>query len=124
MAGDAIAHALTLIDGLVVIGGGIAGAHRLFLPALVAEMNAEYTAPNRERFRRLIPRAFDLEDPEQLSTFLKGEARELKVPGSARTVRFDGLQRVGVGISRLGTSEASAIGAYAFALGRLDRRGS
>ena len=42
------------------------------------------------------------------------------MPGGARTVKFDGLQRTGVGISRLGTSEATAIGAYAFALGRLD----
>jgi glucokinase len=36
-------------------------------------------------------------------------------------VKFDALQRVAVGISRLGTSEAIAIGAYAFALNHLDR---
>jgi glucokinase len=120
VAGDAIAQAITLLDGLVVIGGGIAGAHRQFLPAIVAEMNNTYLAPNGERFRRLIPRAFNLEDPGQLEEFLKGETKELAIPGSSRTVRFDGLQRTGVGISRLGTSEATAIGAYAFALGRLD----
>ena len=54
--------------------------------------------------------------------FLKGETKELKVPRSSRTVRFDGLQRTGVGISRLGTSEATAIGAYAFALSRLEKK--
>jgi len=122
VAGDAIAQAITLLDGLVVIGGGIAGAHRQFLPALVAEMNGTYLAPNGERFRRLIPRAFNLEDPMQLEEFLKGETRKLSIPGSARTVQFDGLPRTGVGISRLGTSEATAIGAYAFALRRLDER--
>ena len=124
VAGDAIAQAITLLDGLVVIGGGIAGAHRQFLPAIVAEMNGTYQAPNGERFRRLIPRAFNLEDPRQLEEFLKGETKQLAVPGSSRTVQFDGLQRTGVGISRLGTSEATAIGAYAFALSRLDERGS
>lgn len=31
--------------------------------------------------------------------------------------------RLGLGLSRLGTSEAVAIGAYAFALGKLDRIG-
>jgi glucokinase len=121
IAGDAISEAITLIDGLVVIGGGIAGAHRQFLPAIVDEMNGTYAAPNGERFRRLIPRAFNLEDAAQLEEFLKGETKELKVPGSSRTVKFDALQRTGVGISRLGTSEATAIGAYAYALTHLEK---
>jgi glucokinase len=120
VAGDAIAQAVTLLDGLVVIGGGMAGAHGQFLPAMVAEMNGTYLAPNGERFRRLIPRAFNLEDPGELEEFLRGETKELAIPGCSRTVKYDGLQRTGVGISRLGTSEATAIGAYAFALGRLD----
>lgn len=122
VAGDAIANAVTLIDGLVVIGGGVAGAHKQFLPAIVDELNSEYPAPNGERFRRLIPRAFNLEDPEQLEVFLRGETKQLTVPGGTRTVRFDGMQRIGVGISRLGTSEATSIGAYAFALNALDRQ--
>ncbi len=120
VAGDAIALAITLIDGLVVIGGGIAAAHRRFLPAIIHEMNSTYAAPNGERFRRLIPRAFNLEDAAERELFLSGETKELAVPGGGRKVRFDGLQRVGVGVSRLGTSEAIAIGAYAFALRSLD----
>ena len=123
VAGDAISEAITLLDALVVVGGGIAGAARQFLPAIVDEMNSTYNAPNGETFRRLIPRAFNLEDPAQLDLFLKGEAKELKVPGSSRTIRFDGLQRTGVGLTRLGTSEATSIGAYAFALRSLDERG-
>ena len=121
VAGDAIAQAITLLDGLVVIGGGIAAAHRHFLPALVAEMNGSYTTPDGQALPRLIPRAFNLEEPAELEAFVKGEAKELSVPGSARRVKFDALQRVAVGISRLGTSEAIAIGAYAFALNQLDR---
>ena len=121
-AGDAVAQAVTLIDGLVVIGGGISGAHKLFLPALVGEMNSFFTAPNGERFRRLIPKAFNLEDPAQLADFLRGETKEIQVPGSSRKVRFDALQRTGIGISRLGTSEATSIGAYAFALRELDKK--
>ena len=35
VAGDAMAQALTLVDGLGVVGGGISGAHPLFLPALI-----------------------------------------------------------------------------------------
>jgi glucokinase len=122
VAGDAISQAITLLDGLVVVGGGIAGAHRQFLPAIVDEMNGTYQAPNGDRFPRLAQRAFNLEDAGQLEAFLKGETKELTVPGSSRKVKFDGLQRTGVGISRLGTSEATAIGAYAFALRSLDKR--
>jgi glucokinase len=124
VAGDAIAQAITLLDGLVVVGGGIAGAHRQFLQAIVEEMNGTYQAPDGKRFPRLAQRAFNLEDPRQLETFLSGETKELAVPGSSRKVKFDGLQRTGVGISRLGTSEATAIGAYAFALRSLDERDS
>jgi glucokinase len=123
MAGDAIAQAVTLLDCLVVVGGGIAGAHHRFLPALVGEMSSTYTTPAGDPFRRLVPWAFNLEDPAQLEAFLHGETKELQVPGSARRVEFDALPRVGVGISRLGTSEATAIGAYAFALRQLDRKG-
>jgi glucokinase len=122
VTGDAIAEAVTLLDGLVVIGGGISGAHRQFLPAIVAEMNGTYTAPGGEKFGRLVSRAFNLEDADELAVFLQGEAKELIVPGSGRRVRFDAMPRVGVGISRLGTSEATAIGAYAYALSRLESR--
>lgn len=121
MAGDAISNAITLLDALVVIGGGVSGAHAQFLPAIVDEMNSTYLAPNGERFRRLIPQAFNLEDPAQLEQFLKGETTEITVPYSNRKLKFDGLQRTGVGITRLGTSEATSIGAYAFALNHLDR---
>ena len=53
---------------------------------------------------------------------LKGETREITVPGTSRKVKYDSLQRLGVGMSRLGTSEAVAIGACAFALRKLDEK--
>lgn len=120
VAGNAMGNALALIDGLAVIGGGLSKGWRLFLPALVAELNDSFTAPNGEKFRRLPQPAFNLEDPAQLKKFLKGGTRAIGIPGSKRKIKYDSLQRIGVGISRLGTSEAIAIGAYAFALAKLD----
>jgi glucokinase len=119
VAGDALAQALTLVDGLAVIGGGIAGAHQLFLPALVDALNDAYVKPGGVRLRRLIARAFNIEDPAQRDIFLKGETRQVPLPGGTRTLCYDPLQRIAVGISRLETSEAVAIGAYAFALRKL-----
>jgi glucokinase len=122
VVGDVMGNALTLIDGLGVIGGGISGSWPLFLPALVAELNSAYTAPNGNQFRRLASAAFNLEDPAQLKNFLNGETREITVPGGRQKLKYDPLARIGVGISRLGTSEAVAIGAYVFALQELDLR--
>ena len=120
VVGDALGQVLTMVDGLAVIGGGISGAHQLFLPTLVAELNGHYQQPNGNKLRRLASTVFDLENEEQLDKFLKGETREIAVPGSSRKISYDPLTRLGVGISRLGTSEAVAIGAYAFALRKLD----
>lgn len=119
VAGDAMANSMCLIDGLAVIGGGVSGAWELFLPSLVEEMNGSYTGPDGERFKRLSQTAFNLEDPAQLAVFLRGTTREITVPGSKRTLSYDPMPRVGVGMSRLGTSQAVALGAYAFALREL-----
>lgn len=119
VAGDAMGNALTLIDGLAVIGGGVSGAWPLFLPALVAELNSTYTGPNGNSYRRIASPVFNLEDAAELDTFLKGGKKTIQVPGSAKTLEYDPLQRLGVGMSRLGTSEAVALGAYAFAVKQL-----
>lgn len=119
VVGDAMATALTLLDGLAVIGGGVSGAWPLFLPTIVEEMNGNYTLPNGDKIRRLAQTAFNLEDTDQLATFLQGDKRQITVPGTAQTLIYDALPRVGVGMSRLGTSEAVAIGAYAYALAQL-----
>ncbi|HTJ00508.1 MAG TPA: ROK family protein [Dongiaceae bacterium] len=119
VAGDAMGNALTLIDGLAVIGGGVAKGYKLFLPALVDELNSTYTGPGGNQFRRLASKVFNLEDAAQRKKFLKGETREIVIPDSNRKLKYDPLQRLGVGVSRLGTSEAVAIGAYAFALQKL-----
>jgi glucokinase len=119
VAGDVIAQALTLIDGLAVIGGGISGAHPLFLPHLVQAMNAPYHG-YANPLRRLAPLAFNIEEPVEREAFVRGGVRTVEVPGSGRQIQYDPMSRIAVGISRLGTSEAVAVGAYAFALRQLD----
>jgi hypothetical protein len=63
--------------------------------------------------------SFHFEDPMELGKFLIGDIGEITVPGSNRKIKHDPLQRTGVGVSRLGTSEAVAVGDYAFALNKL-----
>jgi glucokinase len=122
VVGDAMAEALTLLDGVAVIGGGVSGAWPLFLPAIVDELNGTFVSPGGKKFPRLASRAFNLEDAEQRKKFLKGSARNILVPGTRNKVKYDPTPRICVGMSRLGTSEAVAIGACAFALRELDRQ--
>jgi len=118
--GDALANAVTLVDAPIVIGGGLAGAHPLFLPAVVEEMNRGYVSPEGAPIPRMEITAFNLEDEQDRAAFFSLRAVDLAVPGSDRTVPYDPVKRTGVGVSRLGTSRATAIGACAYALTRLD----
>lgn len=120
--GDALADAITLIDGLAVIGGGVSGAHKLFMPAVVKAMNDPLDGPNGTKTTRMEVAAFNLHDETELDVFLKGEAKEIAVPLSDKKMMYDPMQRVGVGISKLDTSIAMGIGAYAFALNELDKK--
>jgi len=118
--GDAIANAVTLIDGIVVIGGGLSGASEVFLPSVIKEMNGTFTKPDGTTFRRLVENVYNLEEKQQLEKFLKGSKREILIPGSKRALEYDPEARIGVGISKIGTSTAVALGAYAYALFMID----
>lgn len=117
VTGDALAQALTLIDGLIVIGGGISPAWPLFMPALLESVNATYEANG---LQRLPSKVFNLHDPADLERFLKGDVRKVPIRHSAKTVDFDPMRRSAIGVSRLGTNLAVAVGARAFALHKLD----
>ena len=117
--GEAIATVMTLMDAAAVIGGGISAAHTAFLDHAVRKMNNTYTRPGADPFPRLSMKVFNFEDPGQVDVFLKGSSREIVIPGTDDKIIYDPMARSGVGISRLGTSEAVALGAYAFALNKL-----
>ncbi len=119
VVGDALANVLTLIDGLAVIGGGLAGAAPLFLPRVIAELNGTIASYSGGVTARVIQDVYDLENPTQRQAFLQGKTQEIAVPQSSRVVVTDPGKRVGVGISKLGANRAVGVGAYAFALNHL-----
>ena len=118
-AGDAIANAITLVDGLVVIGGGLSGAYPLFLPKLVEEMNRPFDTMAGKLLERMEISAFSLEDEADLNKFLEISAVTINVPFGKKKVLYDAVKKTGIGISRLGTSKAVSVGAYAYALSNL-----
>ncbi len=118
--GSSICNVLVLIDGIVVLGGGITAAWDLFAPAMFTEINRKYKDSNGNLSARLSIKAFNLENDSGLREFTLGGEKEIVVPGSKRKVWFDHDPRTGIGVSKLGASKAIALGAYAYALQQLD----
>jgi glucokinase len=118
--GNSIANLLTLIDGIVVIGGGLAASWELFAPAMFSEINRQYKNPAGEKFSRLSVGVYNLEDESTFDEFANGAVRSIAIPDSERMVQYDELQRVGVGLSKINASTAIAIGANAFAIQQLN----
>lgn len=80
MAGETIASAVTLIDGLVVIGGGLSGASKYILPALMRELNAMTGMMDGSCFPRLQMKAFNLENAAEMQEFLEGKVTKVQIP--------------------------------------------
>lgn len=119
--GASIVNILTLIDGIVVIGGGLSASWDLFAPAMFTEINRPIENFRGESRCRLSFRVFDLEDPSTFDEFAKGHRVELEVSGSTKSVIYDKMPRTGVALSKLGGSRATLLGAYAFACQQLQK---
>ena len=122
IAGDAMATAITLIDGLIVIGGGITGARKWIMPSLLKELRGKMHTITGEELNRVQMKVYDMDNEEEFKEFAKGDQRALKVYGTDRYVAYDPQKRIGVMISKLGASNAISVGAYAFALSQLDAK--
>ena len=120
IAGDAMAAAVTLIDGLIVIGGGITAARKWIMPGLLRELRAKMHTLSGDELNRVQMKVYDLDDEAEFREFAKGRLQPLKVYGTDRYVAYDPQKRIGVTISKLGASQAVSVGAYAFALSQLD----
>ena len=121
VAGDAMATAVTLVDGLIVIGGGITAARKYIMPALLDELRGKMKTLNGDVLDRVQMKVYDLDNEAEFAEFARGDQRELKVYGSDKTVTYDPQKRIGVAISKMGASKAISVGAYTFALDQLDR---
>ncbi|MCF0175230.1 MAG: ROK family protein [Bacteroidales bacterium] len=121
VAGDAMATAVTLIDGLIVIGGGITAARKHIMPSLLAQLRSKMHTLGGDELNRVQMKVYDLDNEEEFAEFAKGESRKIKVYGSDREVVYDPQMRTGVMISKLGASKAISVGAYMFALNQLDK---
>ena len=118
--GSSLANILTLIDGIVVIGGGITAAWDIFAHAMFKEINRNYENFEGIKSKRLPFRVYNLEDESIFNEFAIGSIKKLSITNSNKIISFDVIPRIGIGISKLGASNAIALGAYTYALQQLD----
>lgn len=121
VAGDAMATAVTLTDGLIVIGGGITAARKYIMPSLFASLRSKMHTVTGEELNRVQMKVYDLDNEAEFAEFAKGDARKIKIYGSDEEVTYDPQKRIGVAISKMGASKAISVGAYTFALDQLDK---
>lgn len=117
--GASIANVLTLIDGIVVIGGGLSASWDLFSPSMFDVLNGGIETFTGKKMSRLSFQVFNLEDPAVFDTFARGQTKTLTIPGTDQVIQYDALYRSGVALSNLDASLAISLGAYAFALQKL-----
>ncbi len=122
VAGDAMATAVTLIDGVIVIGGGITAASKYIKPALLNELRSQMHSIGGDSFDRVQMKVYDLDNEQEFELFAKGASRDLKVYGSNKVITYDPQKRIGVMFTHIGASTAISLGAYAYALNEIDKK--
>ena len=113
---DIIANIATMIDGIVVLGGGLSGASKIFMPKVVELLNTAYPGLDGNKIPRMEISAYNLDDEEGQKAFTATSGKMIKVPFSDKEVWYDPSKKIGITTTKLGTSSAVCIGAYAFAM--------
>ncbi len=120
--GDVLANVATLVDAMIVIGGGLSGASELFLPSMIEEMSGKFATPDGDSVPRLAAEICNLDKENGVNDFFSRKSTEIPVPGSNRKVSYNPQNKIGIGISHLGTNRAVSVGAYHIALSTLDNK--
>ena len=116
VAGDAMATAVTLMDGIIVIGGGLSAASKYFMPALLGEMRSKIRTMSGDELNRVQMNVYNLDDEAEFKKFASGSSTKIKVYGTDLEVAYDPEKRVGITISNIGASNAVSLGAYLYAI--------
>lgn len=113
---DTIANVATLIDGIIVLGGGLSAASEIFLPKVMQLLNEGYVGFDGNKIQRMESDVYNLEDEADRQRFVGKEGKMIKVPFSDKEVWYEPSKKIGIAVTKLGTSSAVCIGAYAYAM--------
>ena len=115
--GYTLAMLITIFDGHVAIGGGIARAWELYAPSMFSILRGRYeTTPIR-----VTQQVYDAKNNQELKAFRNNSMQEVCIPGTKVSVPYQKDKRILIGRSILGTNKAVALGAYTIALDALKK---
>ena len=120
VAGFTIAESLNIVDGIVVLGGGISKAYKYILPAMINEMHGTRSMISGSIFPRLQMKVYNLMNDTEKNIFLKDESRLIQISGTDKKIKYNTEKKTGVIVSKIGASKAIALGAYNYALNHLE----
>lgn len=118
--GAIIASALKVIDGIAVIGGGIANASKYIAPGIIEACNSQLHTRNGLVFSNLQNHLYYLNDTQQMNEFLKDKKVSVPIPLSIGKAVYNTTRKTGIYFSQFSTSEVISIGAYNYALHQID----
>src|SRR5690606_37415940 len=121
VAAEALANMISVVDGAVVIGGGIAGSAKILMPQISKYLNHSIKNRQGDKFNRIVSKPYSFEDIESKQAFYQSATKSIRVPFSNREISFSDKKSIPIGISRLGTSRAIMLGAYALALNQIEK---
>lgn len=126
VAGDSIANMLSTVDGLIVLGGGLIGAQKYIMPALMNELRTSLNTFSGQSFHRLEMEVFDLQNDLDVESFYTDRSESSFITAGAlntldkSAIKYDKRKQTAITTSHLGTNHAISIGAYNFALYKID----
>ena len=121
VAAAALVNVLNIVDGIIVIGGGLAGAARHILPGMMEEFQRPVGTLSGEMFPSLQSEIYNLEDATQRAAFLDDKDIMVDVPHTDKKVLYCNHRKVAVMVSELGASKAISLGAYHYAMNQISK---
>jgi glucokinase len=119
--GDILACVNTVVDGIVVIGGGLTGAGKYIMRGVMRELAGDIKMLDGTAFPKTQMDIYDLNDDRAREIFLANDDKLVRIPHSYEEVLYNKSKKTGIIFSQIGTSRAVMYGAYAFALQQLDK---
>ncbi|MCF0197634.1 MAG: ROK family protein, partial [Bacteroidaceae bacterium] len=115
-------NVLNIVDGIVVIGGGVAANSKYILPGMMEEFERPVGTFGGDKFASLQSKVYNWEDESQRAAFLDDTDVMVTIPTTDQKTLYARDRKVAVMVSRLGASLAISLGAYNFAIEQLKKR--
>ena len=116
-----LVNVLNIVDGIVVIGGGLTGNAKWILPGIMEEFARLAGTFSGNLLPTLQSEVYNFEDPEQRAAFLEDKDVYVDVPHTDKKVLYQAQRKVAILVSELGASKAINLGAYNFAINQIEK---